>query len=163
MKYRIIFSFLFLAVFSGCKNGAESIPELAGKIFEAVKSNKEKDLLKCAPSSKETVLAYQLYYSDIYPEKTERDKIAMEKAASMRLSLTLAFRNILSEAREKGIDWKTAKLLDLKYSTKDRTEGFTEAKVRIITESNVGKNVIVFEAMESEKMWYLMEKLAWEE
>jgi hypothetical protein len=33
----------------------------------------------------------------------------------------------------------------------------------MIIESNVGKNVIVFDALESEKRWFLVEKMAWEE
>ena len=98
-----------------------------------------------------------------HPDEKEREKQAVEKAASMKLSLTLAFRNILKEAREKGIDWKTAKLLDLKYSVKDRKEGFNEAKVRMIIDSNVGKNVVIFESVETEKRWHIVEEMRWEE
>jgi hypothetical protein len=163
MKYRFILCLLVLASFSGCKTGADSISELTGKLFDAVKANSEKKMLACIPSKENMQAAYSLYYQDKYPDKAERDKLALEKAVSMRLSLTLAFRNILKEAREKGINWKTAKFLDLKYSTKDHTEGFKDAKVRMIIDTNVGKNVVVFDAMESEKRWFIVEKMAWEE
>jgi hypothetical protein len=163
MKYRFIFSLLILSALSGCKTGAESISELSGKLFNALKSGSEKQMIKCIPGTDEMIMAYELYHPDISPDKKEREKLAVEKAVSMRLSLTLAFRNILKEAREKGIDWKTAKLLDLKYSVKDRKEGFKEAKVRVIVDSNVGKNVVVFDGMESEKRWYIVEKMNWEE
>jgi hypothetical protein len=163
MKYRLILSLLALAFISGCKTGAESISELSGKLFDALKSGSEKKMISCIPSSKDMVTAYNLYHSDKYPDEKEREKLASEKAVSMRLSLTLAFRNILKEAREKGIDWKTAKQLDLKYSVKDRTDGFKDAKVRLIIDSNVGKNVVVFDALESGKRWFIVEKMAWEE
>lgn len=163
MKYRFIFSLLALTVLSGCKTGAESISELTGKLFDALKAGSEKQMIKCIPGTSETVTAYELYYPDIHADQKEREKLATEKAVSMRLSMTLAFRQILKEAREKGIDWKSAKLLDLKYSVKDRKEGFKEAKVRLIIDSNVGKNVVVFDAMESEKRWYIVERMAWEE
>jgi hypothetical protein len=164
MKYRIYILFLLTAaLLGGCKTGAESISELNGMLYEAVKSGSEKKMLKCVPSKKDMEMAYNLYYTDQYPDPKEREKAALEKAVSMRLSLTLAFRNVLKEAKEKGIDWKKAKFLDLKYSVKDRTAGYKEAKVRMIIESATGKNVIVFDALESEKRWFLVEKMAWEE
>lgn len=164
MKYKIfILFFLAAALVGGCKSGAESISELNAMLFNAVKSGSEKKMLKCIPSRSDMEMAYNLYYTDQYPDQKEREKAALEKAVSMKLSLTLAFRQVLKEAKEKGIDWKKAKFLDLKYTTKDHTEGYKDAKVRMIIESNAGKNVIVFDALESEKRWFLVEKMAWEE
>jgi uncharacterized NAD(P)/FAD-binding protein YdhS len=163
MKYRLLIVAFLLFALSGCKNGAGSISELAGMIFDALKSGKEKKLGDIIPSRSDVTLAYQLYYPDEYDSKAAREKAAAEKAASQKMSLTLAFRQVMKEAKEKGIDWKKAKLLDLKYTVRDHTEGFKDGKVRLIIDSNVGKNVVVFETMESEKRWFLVETLKWEE
>ncbi len=165
MKIVRFLSLVFIVFcLQACKNGAETLPELAGEIFEALQSNNRKDLLKTAPSPAEYEEAYMFFYANKYPDKSELKKEATDKAVSMRLNLSANFNELMKTAlEEKNLDWKNTKIRDLKYNVKDRKEGYQEAKMRMILETGVEKNVVLFDAIRHEKRWYLVENLRWEE
>ncbi|MGZ5282266.1 MAG: hypothetical protein ACXWEY_08325 [Bacteroidia bacterium] len=161
---RILILMLLILTLKACKNGAETLPELAGEIFEALKDNNRKDLLKTAPSLSGYEEAYMMIYANKYPDKAELKKEATDKAVSMRLNLTSNFNELMKTAQdEKKLDWATTKIRDLKYTVKDKKEGYQEAKMRMIVETGVEKNVVLFDAIKVDKRWYLVENLRWEE
>jgi hypothetical protein len=163
-QIRFLILMLLILPLQACKDGAESLPELAGNIFEALQDNNRKDLLKTAPSLSGYEDAYMMMYANKYPDKSELKKEATNKAVSMRLNLTANFNELMKTAQtEKNLDWATTKIRDLKYTVKDRKEGYQEAKMRMILENGVEKNVVLFDAIKVEKRWYLVENLRWEE
>lgn len=163
--FRFLLLLLMLLPLQACKNGAETLPELAGEIFEALKDNNRKDLLKTAPSLSGYEDAYMMIYANKYPDdKAKLRNEATDKAVSMRLNLTTNFNELMKTAQdEKKLDWAITKIRDLKYTVKDRKEGYQEAKMRMIVETGVEKNVVLFDAIKVDKRWYLVENLRWEE
>jgi hypothetical protein len=155
---------LMLLPLQACKTGAETLPDLAAKIFDALQANSKKNLMKAAPTQQEYEEAYYMFYFHKFQDKAELKKEAKDKAASMQLNLKTGFDQLIKTAQEeKNLDWANTKIRDLKYNIKDRKEGFQEAKVRMIVETGIEKNVVLFDAIQYEKRWYLVDNFRWEE
>jgi hypothetical protein len=156
-------AFVFLIFIAGCKNGADSIPELSTKIFKALQKQDQSLLSACEPSSSEMEKAYELYLSDPSATKEVRHQNSIDKTASIKLTLNQRFATMEQEAREKNINWTQARIIDFKYSLNDHKEDYKDASVRVILQTGAVKNVILYKAYLFGSRWYLMEGLAWEE
>jgi hypothetical protein len=164
MKKKLFYiSITLLFLVGGCKNGADSIPELSTMIFNALKAQKQSMLSNCEPTSKEMEKAIELYFTDTSHTKADRQKEAYDRTASIKITINQRFSNLEQGAKERNIDWSKTKILDFKYSLTDHREDYKDASVRIIIATNGVKNVIVYKAYLFGNRWYLMNDLAWEE
>jgi hypothetical protein len=164
MKRVLYTSLIFLLlVFAGCGNGADSIPELSTRIFTALQKQDQGLLSSCEPSTAEMEKALKMYMSDPSANDNARKQYAIDKTASMKLTLNQRFATMEQEAKDKNINWSTAKILDFKYSLNDHKEDYKDASVRVILQTGAVKNVIVYKAYLFGNRWYLMEGLGWEE
>ncbi|RYD81877.1 MAG: hypothetical protein EOP53_05240 [Sphingobacteriales bacterium] len=158
-----ILFFALLLTLQACKTGASTVPELAAILFESLQQQNQENFFKTVPKKAEYEAAYANFYVRDYEDKTQMRKDAKDKAAAMHVNLANNFKQLISDGKEKQIDWKNTKIRDLKYSTKDRKEGFQETKVRMILETGIDKNVVLFDAIQYEKRWFIVENLRWEE
>jgi len=150
-------------ILSACKNGADSIPELSTMVFNALKAQKQSMLSQCEPSTDEMEKAFEFYLSDTTHTKEARKRDALDKTASVKMSLNQGFANVERGAIERKIDWSKTSIKDFKYVVSDHKENYKDAKVRIIIATGSMKNVILYNAYLFGNRWYLMSDLAWEE
>src|ERR1039458_10760739 len=97
-----------LLIFSGCGNGADNLPELSAKVFKAFKAQDQTLLSACEPSTDQMEKAIELYLEDTTRTVEARKDAAINKTASLKLTLNQEFVNMLEQAKAKNIDWKTA-------------------------------------------------------
>lgn len=158
-----IFTVLVLFTFSGCTEGTESLPEMSGIIFNALKAGSISKLNKAIPSEKSIEKYYASYYANKYPTPEERKQEAINKSQAMRLNLNLQLQKALEKAKEKGLDWSKAKMSDFKYNVENKKEGYQEAEGRVIVESNNQKYTFLYRAFNIENRWFLDENLKMQE
>ena len=164
MKQKPVYLLIaLLTVFGGCKNGADSIPELSTLIFKALQTQDQKLFAKASPTTAEMEKAFEDHLPHSSTDKKIRKQEAINKAASVKLTLNQAFANISSDAESRKLEWKKTVILDMKYTLHDHKEDYKDASVRMILETNNVKNVIVYHAYLFGSHWYLMDGLGWEE
>jgi hypothetical protein len=162
----IVVLILVFIVFVSAKpfqHGAGSIPELSTKIYEALKTGSHKKLERTFPSYPEIEKAFETYLQDTRKSKEENHKEAANEYEGYRINLNNEFDKVLEQAKGKKIDWKSEKLLDFKYVQRDHSEGYKDAKVRMILENDKqDKEVIIYNAYLFGDRWFLIQDLGWE-
>jgi hypothetical protein len=164
MKVKLFYVFLpLMLVLAGCKNGADSIPELSTLIFKALKAQKLKMLETCEPSKNEMEKAFELYLFDSSHSIAARKSEAVNKTAAWKQTLEREFYEVLREGKIMNIDWKQTEVKDFKYTLSDHPQDYKDANVRVIIVTGKMKNVILYKAYLFGNRWYLVEGLRWEE
>lgn len=145
------------------QHGAGSIPELSTKIYDALKTASHKKLERTFPSYPEIERAFETYLQDPKKSREENHKDAANEYEGYRINLNNEFDKVLEQAKGKKIDWKKEKLLDFKYVERNHSEGYKDAKVRLIMENEThDKDVIVYNAYLFGDRWFLIQDLSWE-
>jgi hypothetical protein len=160
-KFLLLFSLFGLIILSGCGNGAESIPELSDRLFQALKSKSNKKFEKCMPTLNQMQKGYVTYFADGKKTKEEQKKDGLDEAATRQLNLNQQFAKLLSAPQYSQMDWNKATISDfaLKYDVTDRKEGFQEAKVRMTAKAGT----VLFTAWHFGDRWFVVEDLKWEQ
>jgi hypothetical protein len=151
-----------LLIFSGCGNGADNLPELSAKVFKAFKAQDQTLLSACEPSTDQMEKAIELYLEDTTRTVEARKDAAINKTASLKLTLNQEFVNMLEQAKAKNIDWKTATIKDFNYTINGHIADYKDANVRVIIICGKEMNVLKYKAYLFGDRWYLIEGLAWE-
>lgn len=165
MRFKIFLVLLAASalMLSACGNGAATLPELASKFFNALKAQSPKKFNGCVPSVGEIEHAYMLYFANGSKSKSEQKKAALDTAATIRLNLNQSFAKVISQAKDKNIDWNKATLKDIKYQVHQRQESFNEGELILNIDNGSGAvSNVACTAYQINNRWYIVEGPRWQ-